>query len=125
LIGTTPLLAEFDADGDLAVMLWRRAWPSVRGKVVRERDLGPSLGSGSGYDPVVAFRTLDGTEIEGSPRGGMDLGMPVVGREVPVWYDPLDPNRFEARINALDGAGSLPLLAAILPAVLFVVSFAT
>jgi hypothetical protein len=103
----------------------RRYWPQVPGRVVAERSQGYGAGGDSTYDSIVLFKTLDGSEITGSPRGGVYLGMPVVGRTVPVWYDPRDPNLFEARIYALDRAGSLPLLSAAFPLVMFAVSFLT
>ena len=101
----------------------RRYWPRVPGRVIAERDPGYGAGFRSSFDSLVTFRTLDGTEIQGTPRGGIYLGMPVAGRSVPVWYDPRDPNLFEARIHAVDRAGSLPLLIAVLPGVLFILSF--
>jgi hypothetical protein len=101
----------------------RRRWSPVRGTVVDENWTGYGAGGDSSYTPVVAFRTTDGVEVHGSPRGGMYLGMPIVGREVPVWYDPADPQKFEARIYALDRDGSMALLIAIVPAVLFFVSW--
>jgi hypothetical protein len=94
--------------------LRRRYWPQVRGRVIG--DSGYTSRGGSAFDSVVTFRTLDGRAISGVPRGGVYLGMPVAGREVPVWYDPRDPNLFEARIYALDRAGSLWFVAAVLAA---------
>lgn len=101
----------------------RQVWPRVQGLVVDEHWAGYGAGGDSSYEPVVAFRTQDGAEITGQPRGGVRLGLPIVGRQVPVWYDPVDPNRFEARIHALDRAGSVLFLAALLPAALFVIAF--
>ena len=102
----------------------RRRWAAVRGTVTGERWQGHGVGDNSSSDPVIVFRTEDGTEITGSPRGGMYLGMNIVGREVPVWYDPQNPHRFEARIYALDRDGSMALLIAIVPALLLLASFA-
>lgn len=101
----------------------RRYWPNVCGRVVAEQDSGYIAGGTTIHDSIVRFRTLDGVDIQGVPRGGVYLGLPVIGRDVQVWYDPRDPNLFEARIYALDRAGSLPFLLAIVPAVLFIVSF--
>jgi hypothetical protein len=101
----------------------RRYWPQVRGRLVTDRDQGYGTGGGATFDSVVVFTTLDGRIVQGSPRGGLYLGKPVAGRGVPVWYDPRDPNLFEARIYALDRAGSLSLLAALLPAILLTWSF--
>jgi hypothetical protein len=101
----------------------RRYWPEVLGLVVAERDDGYSVGGDHGtYEKIIRFRTLDGTEVTGPPRNGSNLGLPVIGREVPVWYDPRDAHQFETRVHALDRAGSTCFLLAIFPAVVLVLS---
>lgn len=98
--------------------LRRRVWVRTEGEVVRENTV--QLDDSTGTDKVIRFRTLDGHDVEAVPRNGVSLGVPVVGRRVPVWYDPADPHRFEAQVHRLDRAGSFTFLVAIVPALLLV-----
>ena len=100
----------------------RRSWGTARGLVSDERFTGYGAGELSTYVKVVEFRTEDGRQVVGTPLNGSNLGTPVIGRVVPVWYDRRDPQRFEADVHWTDRAGSFALLGAGLAAVLVGVS---
>lgn len=97
----------------------------VTGRVVDEVDTGSGGKDWSTSAVVVAFRTLDGQEVHGVPPGGWDLGLPVTGRAVPVWYDPADPRRFETQVHRVDRAGTVAFTVAAVSGVLLLVVLLT
>ncbi len=61
---------------------------------------GPDMeSSGPLYFPTVRFTTARGQSVEFTPRFGTSLSPHAVGQQVPVLYQPNDPN--SARINTV------------------------
>lgn len=53
--------------------------------------------------PIVRFQTAEGRSVRGMPRWAWNVGIYFQRRSpVPVWYDPDDPEQFDARVWPLD-----------------------
>ena len=75
------------------------------GSTVAPRELG-SL-------PVVAFRTTQGREVEGTPRWAADRGIYRSGHRVEVRYEQDDPTSFAVRQGWLDRPYAYVVLAGV------------
>ncbi|MCE0534314.1 DUF3592 domain-containing protein [Kineosporia rhizophila] len=93
----------------------RRIWPEVVGEVIGER----SVIGASNRRPVVRFTTRHGETVVAERRTGFAVVTPVIGKRVPVWYDPSDPQHFQVQVLALDRRGSISFVLAGILAALF------
>lgn len=84
-----------------AVVSRRRRRIKVRGRITGyEHHLNSS-------NPIVEFRTQSG-EVVSRRVAAVDLGI-YVTRDVWVWYDPANPQRFEADVSPLGKPGCVPI----------------
>ncbi len=67
-------------------------------------------GAGEPTATVVQFTARFGRIVTGTPRSFSDTGFYPTGRTVPVWYDPDNPERFEANVNFFDRHRGLLLI---------------
>lgn len=75
-------------------------WPKVAGRVVRDTvfsDIGASTST-------IEFTTLDGRVIRAEATSSVDSGTDATGRNVPVWYDPEEPERIWAKVHTGDSS---------------------
>jgi hypothetical protein len=71
--------------------------------------------------PIVRFETSEGRSVRGMPRWAWDIGIYLQRRKpVPVWYDPADPEQFDARVWPLDRRWMLLILIGALLSMMFV-----
>jgi hypothetical protein len=91
----------------------RASWRRTDGIVVAEEFAGYGGGHVAGYDQVIMFRLRGGGRFTGVPERRSTVGTPMVGRQVPVWYDPADPARFEAEVRWTDRVDGVLLCAAV------------
>jgi hypothetical protein len=82
-----------------------RSWTRTTGQVVDE-PLGVGAAPGRGRRMVVEFDSERGP-VRGSPRWSTWNGVSRIGRRVDVWYDPQQPDRFDALTGLSDRAGYL------------------
>jgi len=87
----------------------RRTWTRVDGEVVAVRR----------KQPVVRYRTPAGETFVRRRPAGWEIVTPVVGKRVPVWIDPTDPQRFRTQVIGIDRHGSFCFVVAGLLTVLF------
>jgi uncharacterized protein DUF3592 len=97
----------FVVGGGLGIHQYRRlnrTGERVPGTVVglrwRTRPAGPDGGSVRVCHPVLAFRTLDGRDIQAETGAGHSRVIAQPGEQVPVIYDPRNPAKAEINTRA-------------------------
>lgn len=99
----------------------RRSWPQVQGEVV---GTSAPIAGGARHQPIVQYQTLEGETITVRRRTGWNIVTPVEGRQVPVWYNPADPERFDVQISFVDRHGTLSFILAGLLVVVLLLTMA-
>jgi uncharacterized protein DUF3592 len=68
-----------------------------------KRSFSAAPGEGTTYQPILEFRTADGTQVRAVAGEGSGV-LPTIGKQVPVLYDPGNPS--VAEINTITGRGT-------------------